>query len=248
MSQAERDAKRTKGCATSGTFRTLISGRVPSKMQLTPEMNESWIRLAIDAEIPAGGSVSGLYRSGPDPLSLGVQQADPALVDQDQSYVEIEGTLTSDGREPVRVPPGGAALTYAVSMPTLLRANRSVLPGGSTVYGLARAYDRPDYRTDPVAGRARPVPVTDRIGRLNGWQVTFSHPDAIAEFERDMLDVEWIIEHPAANAIHRVRLYEVSEPAPMDTGLWEEERPVNQGEVTVFEVARAELLESGQLK
>lgn len=248
MTPTQRDAARTKGCSTSGTFRTLISGRVPGKVRLTPDMEESWIRLAIDAEIPDGGSVSGLYRSGVDPLSLGAQNADPNRVTPDQDYAEIEGTLTSNGRDPVRVPPGGAALTYAVRMPTLLLANRSSLPGGSTVYGLRQAYDRPDYRTDPVGGRPRPVPVTDRIGRLDGWQVTFSTHEAEAEFQAKMLDVEWIIEAPRFNVIHRVRLYEISEPDIMDTGLWDEERPKDQGERTVFQVARAEILESGQLR
>jgi hypothetical protein len=246
MAQADRDARRAGGCSTSGTFTTLIRARVPGKQRTTPEMDERWLRVVLDGEVPPGGSLTGLFRAGDDPNALGPQEAAPAQGNAE--YLEISGSLTSDGIDPVRVPPGGAALVFGVRMPTLLRADRTCLAGGSTVYGLRQAYDRPDYRTDPVGGHSRPVPVTERIGRLDGWQVTFSTHEAEAEFQRDMLDVEWTIESPFFDAVHRVRLYEVSPPEPMDTGLWDEVRTPYEGEATVFQIDRAEILETGTLR
>lgn len=244
MSQLQRDAMRTKGCSTTGTFRTLISGRVPNTPQVVGSWEERWIRLAIDAEVPSGGSVSGLYRSGPTPLSLGPQNANSTLIAQDQQYAEIEGTLNSDGVEPVRIPPGGAALTYRTFAPTLLRADRSPLPGGALVWGATRSYDRPDYRTDPVAGHARPVPITDRIGRVDGFEVHVYTPEAEIEFKRDMLDKEWIREIPSHNVIERIKLYEVAEMQPFESEMPEE----RLGYVwSIFGVGAAELLESGEL-
>lgn len=248
MSQADRDSRRGRGVATSGTFRTLVSARVPgteSSRRTVGGYEEKFIRLAIDAEVPPGGSVSGLYRSGPDPLSLGPQQSDPALVEQNERYVEIEGTLTSDGIEPVRIPPGGAAATYALAQPTLLRADRSCLFGGSVITGSSRSYDRSDYRTDPVAGKARPVPITGRVGRADAFEVHVFTPEAEVEFKRTMLDTEWIREYPAANVIERLMLYEIAEGSSFETELLEE---IVGFVYTSFSVSRAEVLESGQLR
>jgi len=248
VTAAQRDAARTKGCSTTGTFRTLISGRVPGVEGTIAHggSDEKWVRLAIDAEIPDGASVSALYRSGPGPLSLGAQNADPTAIAQDEEYAEIEGTLTSNGLEPVRIASGGAALTYTTFTATLLRADRSSLPGGSVVIGLDRAYDRPDYRTDPVAGRSRPAPLTDRIGRLDGFEIELYSAEGVREFKETMLDVEWVIEHPAANAMHRVRLYEISEAAPMESERPEEALPFRLP--VGFSVSRAEVLETGALR
>lgn len=248
MTQIDRDAKRNGGCASSGTFRVLISASVPGKVATTPEMDEQWIKLGVDAELPIGGAVAPLYRSGPGPLALSAQNPDPLAIPQNEAYAEIECKLTSDGVEPVRIAPGGAALTYSTRMPTLVWPDRSPFPGGSTIFGLRQAYARADYQTKTVAGLPRPAAVTERIGRLDGWQITFATHDAERMFKENMLETDWIIESPFFNAIHSVRLYDLAEGEPTDFQLWDEIRPENTGEVTVFQIEKAAVMESGELR
>lgn len=259
MTQAQRDAARAGGCSTTGSFSALISGRVPGteeSRRVAGGFGEKYIRLAVDADIPEGASVSALYSSGPSQAGLSAESADPTAIPQDQPAARIRGTLTSDGIRPVRIPPAGAALTfYQENGPTLLRADRSCLFGGTVVTGssgggLTRSFSRPDYRTDPVGGEPAPVPQTGRIPQATAFEVHVFTPEAEIEFRERMLTepgseepTRWVRELPIANLIELMSFYEVAEMEPYEVVAGVETYPLAS-----FGVTRARVWETGSLR
>ena len=244
-----RDARRTKLVAEGGTFAALLSGRIPTpRATRSAGFDETWIRLTLVAEIPDGAGASALYLAGDDPDALLPQGGtpDPAAVIPDARHAAILGTLsaTDDRREGPRVPPGGASLVYRTAVSTLLKADRSPLPGGSVVTKIDRAYQGRNYRTNPEGEEAKPAGITNPVGRLDGFHVSFFDPDAVAWFKENMLEGEITVEHVAANAIYRARLFEYAEADPYDSELPEE---IIGYVWTTFRVGRSHVIEVGVL-
>lgn len=156
------------------------------------------------------------------PVFSGSDNSDPAAITQNVEWAEVQLTLNGSGGITPYIGPGGISLFFTTLAPMLCREDRSPIPGGAVLKGIQRRYDLPEYVTDPVSGRARPISITDDVGRIDPFTVEFYNPIGHKIFMENQMEEDWCAEAPAQNKVHQLRLYENAEVGYQDLELLEE--------------------------
>lgn len=190
--------KRTSLYATVGSFRTRFHRDAAHRPHGLPLERER-VFLGTRVEAPAGATSTVTYRSGSyvDPLNplAGVSWgsgflADPTQV-PDLPIVEIDGSFTTDGTDTVVVSSGSPSMEYLVRfagnpVPTLLRPDRSELPGGVILDGYEEWSRRPRVNVSPqYSGRVRRQRVAAPVGYQQPCQVFCFSPQAKRYIEEE---------------------------------------------------------------
>jgi hypothetical protein len=148
------------------------------------------LTLAARVEVPAGFTSAITYRSAPSiygPWSAFV--SDPDVV-PDLPIVQVEGNFAGDGKDAVEVI--GPSLEYLLmaggkSIPTLLRSDRSELPGGIKLDKVHEWSRRPKISvSQQYSGKVRRQRVAAPVGYQQPMEVQCFSPQA-----KRFLEEEW---------------------------------------------------------